>query len=199
MLKCKFKRLKKSDGVWTVTLTVVITANDQKAVASMTVPFQCFIHILTMWIERLPMHIWIQSWLLIYEHHNHVRMLLSVTFDEIATLRVWNSYQAHNFVACSIKWLCPFLFVADPVCCHFGLWTFRFVGFPFVVVLVCWCFGVWPFRFLDVFVLPFQFTAIVTRNLNSALKMLCGDTYFEPFHFQMLAGLIPLSGLVMPC
>ena len=124
------------------------------------------------------MHIWIQSWLLIYEHHNRVRMLLSVTFDEIATLRVWNSYQPHSFVARSIRWLCPFLFVAEPACCNFGLWTFRFVAFPFVVVLICWCFGVWPFRFVAIsvfgrFGLAFPVCGYCDQKPKHSIKKCC--------------------------
>ena len=107
----------------------------------------------------------------ICEHHNRVPMLLSVTFDEIATL-VWNFYWAHKFVArwiiysCVYFYLCPFRvwpfrFVAVPVCGRFGLWPFRSVAVP-----VCGRSGLWPFRFLAVSVCgryglwPFQFVAI---------------------------------------
>ena len=98
------------------------------------------------------MHIWNGPWLFIYEHHNRVPMLLSVTFDEIATL-VWNFYWAHKFVARWIIYSCvyfyfwPFRFVAVSVCGHFGLWPFRFVAVP-----VCGRSGLWPFRSVAVLV-----------------------------------------------
>ena len=96
------------------------------------------------------MHIWNRSWPFIYEHHNRVPMLLSVTFDEIVTL-VWNFYCAHKFVASWIRSSCvyfclrPFRFVAVSVCSRFGLWPFRFVA-----VSVCGRLGLWPFRSLAV-------------------------------------------------
>ena len=112
------------------------------------------------------MHIWNRPWPFIYEHHNRVPMLLSVTFDEIATL-VWNFYWAHEFVARWIRYSCvyfylwPFQFVAVPVCGRFCLWPFRFEAvsvcgrsglwpFRFVAVSVCGPFGLWPFRFVAV-------------------------------------------------
>ena len=107
------------------------------------------------------MHIWNRPWPFIYEHHNRVPMLLSVTFDEIATL-VWNFYWAHKFVAHWIRCSCvyfnlwPFRFVAILVCGRFGLWPFRFVA-----VSVCGRSGLWPFRFW-----PFRFVAVMTRILS---------------------------------
>ena len=125
------------------------------------------------------MHIWNLTWPFIYEHHNCVPMLRSVTFDEIATL-VWNFCLAHTFVARWIRYSCvyfylrpfglwPFRFVAVPVCGRFGLWPFRSVAisvcgrfglWPFrsVAVPVCGRFGLWPFRFW-----PFRFVAVMTR------------------------------------
>ena len=93
-------------------------------------------------------------------------MLLSVTFDAIATL-VWNLYWAHTFVARWIRYSCvyfylwPFRFVAVSVCSRSGLWPFRSVAvsvcgrsglwpFRFVAVSVCGRFGLWPFRFVAV-------------------------------------------------
>ena len=96
------------------------------------------------------MHIWNRPWPFIYEHHNRVPVLLSITFDEIATL-VWNFYWAHKFVASWIMYSCvyfflwPFRFVAVPVCGRSGLWPFRFVA-----VSVCGRSGLWPFRFVAV-------------------------------------------------
>ena len=114
--------------------------------------------------------------------NNRVPMLLSVTFDKIATL-VWNVYWAHKFVASWIRYSCvyfylwSFRFVAVSVCGRFGLWPFRFVAFP-----VCGRFGFWPFRFVAVpvsgrsefrpfrfvavYVLAFRFVAVMTRILN---------------------------------
>ena len=112
------------------------------------------------------MHIWNRPWPFIYEHHNRVPMLLSVTFDEIAT-QVWNFYWAHTFVArwiiysCDYFYLWPFRFVAVSVCGRFGLWPFRFVA-----VAVCDRFGLWPFRSVAVPVCgrsglwPFRFVAV---------------------------------------
>ena len=100
-------------------------------------------------IEKLkyyPMHIWNRPWPFIYEHHNRVPMLLSVTFDKIATL-VSTFYWAHKFVAHWIRYDCvyfylwPFRFVAVSVCGRFGKWPFRSVA-----VSVCGRFGLWPFR-----------------------------------------------------
>ena len=110
------------------------------------------------------MHIWNRPWPFIYEHHNLVSMLLSVTFDAIATL-VW----AHTFVARWIRssfvyfYLWPLRFVAVAVCgrcgCgRCGLWPFRFVAFRSVAVSICGRFGLWPFRFW-----PFRFVAVMTR------------------------------------
>ena len=110
--------------------------------------------------------IWNHPWPFIYEHHNRAPMLLSVTFDEIATL-VWNLYWAHTFVARWIRYSCvyfylwPFRFVAVSVCSRSGLWPFRSVAvsvcgrsglwpFRFVAVSVCGRFGLWPFRFVAV-------------------------------------------------
>ena len=110
--------------------------------------------------------IWNHPWPFIYEHHNRAPMLLSVTFDEIATL-VWNFYWAHTFVARWIRYSCvyfylwPFRFVAVSVCSRSGLWPFRSVAvsvcgrsglwpFRFVAVSVCGRFGLWPFRFVAV-------------------------------------------------
>ena len=109
-----------------------------------------------------------------YEHQNRVRLLLSVTFDKIATL-IWTFYWAHKFVAHWIRYGCvyfylwPFRFVAFSVCGRFGLWTFRSVAvsvcrrsglWPFrsVAISVCGRFGLWPFRFC-----PFRFVAVMTR------------------------------------
>ena len=109
-------------------------------------------------IEKLkyyPMHIWNRPWPFIYEHHNRVPMLLSVTFDKIATL-VSTFYWAHKFVAHWIRYDCvyfylwPFRFVAVSVCGRFGLWPFRFVAFRSVAVSVCGRSGLWPFRFVAV-------------------------------------------------
>ena len=61
--------------------------------------------------------IWNHPWPFIYEHHNRAPMLLSVTFDEIATL-VWNFYWAHTLVARWIRYSCV----------YFYLWPFRFVA-----------------------------------------------------------------------
>ena len=105
-------------------------------------------------------------------------MLLSVAFDEIATL-VWNFYWAHTFVARWIRYSCvyfylwPFRFVAVPVCGRSGLWPFQFVAVPVcglfglwpfrsVAVSVCGRFGLWPFRFW-----PFRFVAVMTRIRTS--------------------------------
>ena len=95
-------------------------------------------------LKYYPTHIWNQSRPFIYEYNNRVPMLMSVTFVAIVTLRVWNSYWAHNFVACWIRWLCcvhsylwPFRFVAVSVSCRSGLWPFRFVAF-----LVCGHFSI---------------------------------------------------------
>ena len=107
-------------------------------------------------------------------HHNRVPMLLSVTFDKIATL-VWNFYWAHKLVArwitysCVYFYLWPFRFVAVSVCGCSGLWPFRSVAVPVcgrfglwpfrsVAVPVCGRFGLWPFRFW-----PFRFVAVMTR------------------------------------
>ena len=112
------------------------------------------------------MHIWNRPWPFIYEHHNRVTMLMSVTFDEIETL-VWNFYWAHKFVARWIRYsyvyfyLWPFRSVAVSVCSRFGLWPFRFVA-----VSVCGRSGLWPFRFVAVSVCgrsglwPFRFVAL---------------------------------------
>ena len=136
------------------------------------------------------MHIWNRQWPFIYEHHNRVPMLLSVTFDEIATL-VCNFYWAHKFVARWIRYSCvyfywwPFPFVAVPVCGRFGLWPFQTVAVPVcgrsglwpfrsVAVSVCGRFGLWPFRPVAVLVCgrfglwpfrfwPFRFVAVMTR------------------------------------
>ena len=113
-----------------------------------------------------PMHIWNRPWPFIYEIHNRLPMLLSATFDEIATL-VWNFDWAHKFVArwircsCVYFYLWPLRFVAVPVCGRSGLWPFRFVAVP-----VCGRFGLWPFRFVAVSVCglsglwPFRFVAV---------------------------------------
>ena len=64
--------------------------------------------------------------------------------------------------------MCPFRFVAVPVCGLFGLWSFQFVAvsvcdrfglWPFrsVAVPVCGRFGLWPFRLW-----PFRFVAVMT-------------------------------------
>ena len=128
------------------------------------------------------MHIWNQPWPFIYEHHNRVPMLLSVTFDEIATL-VWNFYWAHKFVARWIRYSCvyfylwPFRLVAVSVCGRSGLWPFRSVAvsvcgrfglWPFrsVAVPVCGRFGLWPFRFW-----PFRFVAVMTRILGDVYSL----------------------------
>ena len=125
------------------------------------------------------MHIWNRPWPFIYEHHNRVPMLLSVTFDEIATL-VWNFYWAHTFVSrwiiysCVYFYLWPFQFVAVPVCGHFGLWPFRFAA-----VSVCGRSGLWPFRSVAVPVCgrsglwPFRFVAFPV----------CGRSGLWPFRF----------------
>ena len=108
------------------------------------------------------MHIWNRPWPFIYQHHNRVPMLLSVTFEKITL--VWNFYWAHKFVArwirlvvsisiCGRFVLWPFRFVAVPVCGHSGLWPFRSVAFRSVAVPVCGRFGLWPFRFVAVSVL----------------------------------------------
>ena len=78
-------------------------------------------------------YIWNRPWPFIYEHHNRAPMLLSVTFDEIATL------------VCGRSGLWPFRFVAVPVCGHFSLWPFRSVAFS-----VCGRFGLWTVRFVAV-------------------------------------------------
>ena len=133
------------------------------------------------------MHIWNQPWPFIYEHHNRVPMLQSVTFDKIATL-VWNFYWAHKFVARWIRYSCvyfyfwPFRFVAISVWGRSGLWPFRFVAVPvcglsglcpfrFVAVSVCGRSGLWPFRSVVVSVcgrfglwpLRFRFVVVMTR------------------------------------
>ena len=117
-----------------------------------------------------------RHWPFIYEHHKRVPMLLSVTFDEIATL-IWNFCWAHQFVARWIRYGCvyfylwpfqfvavqvcgrfclwPFRSVAVSVCGRFGLWPFRSVAFP-----VCGRFSLWPFRFW-----PFRFVTVMTRIL----------------------------------
>ena len=81
--------------------------------------------------------------------HILVPMLLSVTFNEIAILRVWISFRARDFVANWIRWLCPFPFVAVPVCCRFGfgrssVWPFRFVAISVCGRLDFGCSGLWP-------------------------------------------------------
>ena len=144
------------------------------------------------------MHIWNRPWPFIYEHHNRVPMLLSVTFDEIATLN-WNFYWAHTSVARWIRYNCvyfylwPFRFVAVPVCGRFGLWPFRFVAVPVcgrfglwpfrsVAVSVRGRFGLWPFRSVAVPVCgrfglwpfrfgPFRFVAVMTRILTSYIHL----------------------------
>ena len=121
------------------------------------------------------MHIWNRAWPFIYEHHNRVPMLLSVTFDEIGTL-VWNFYWAHKVVAhwitynCVYFYLWPFRFVAISVCGRSGFWPFRFVAvsfrghfglwpFRFVAVPICGRSGLWPFMFW-----LFRFVVVMTRN-----------------------------------
>ena len=145
------------------------------------------------------MHIWNWRWPFIYEHHNHVPMLLSVTFDEIATL-VWNFYWAHKFLArwvicCGVYfYLWPFRFVAVSLCGRFGLWPFRFVAVRFVAVSVCGHSGLWPFRFVAVAVCgrsvlwPFRFVAV----------SVCGrfglwPFRFWPFRFLAVMTRIPFS------
>ena len=135
------------------------------------------------------MHIWNRPWPFIYEHHNRVPMLLSVTFDEIVTL-IWNFYWAHKFVASWIRSSCLFLFAVVPVCGLFGLWPFRFVAvsvcvrfglcpFRFVAFSVCGHSGLWPFRFAAVPVCgrfglwPFRFVAVPV----------CGRSGLWPFRF----------------
>ena len=70
-------------------------------------------------------------------------MLLSVTFDKIATL-VWTFYWAHKFVAHWIRYSCVYFYLW-PFRVRFGLWPFRFVAVP-----VCGRSGLWPFRFVAV-------------------------------------------------
>ena len=111
------------------------------------------------------MHIWNRPWPFIYEHHNRVPMLLSVTFDEIATL-VWNFYWTHKFVSRWIIYIyiyiyiyiCLFLFVAVPVCGRSGLCPFRFVAGP-----VCGRYSLCPFRFVAFRFCAFRFVAVMTR------------------------------------
>ena len=145
------------------------------------------------------MHIWNRPWPFIYEQHNRVSMLLSFTFDEIATL-VWKIYWAHKFVARWITYsvyfyLWPFQIVAVPVCGRSGLWPFRFVvvsvcgrsslwAFRSVAVPVCARSGLWAFRSVAVPVCgrfglwpfrfwPFRFVAVMTRILfdNGAVRI----------------------------
>ena len=133
------------------------------------------------------MYIWNRTWPFIYEYHKRVPMLLSVTFDEIATL-VWILYWAHRFVASWIRYSCvyfylwPFRFVVVPVCGPFGLWPFRFVAVPVCGLSVCGRFGLWPFRSVAVPVCgrfglwpfrfwPFRFVAVMTRIRNNDLGL----------------------------
>ena len=117
-------------------------------------------------------------------------MLLSVTFDKIATL-IWTFYWAHKFVAHWIRYSCvyfylwPFRFVAVSVCGRFGLWPFRSVAVPVcgrfglwpfrsVAVPVCGRFGLWPFRFVAVSVLAVSVCGRYDQNpLAHTLSSTC--------------------------
>ena len=76
-------------------------------------------------LKYYPMHIWNRPWPFIYEHHNRVPMLLSVTFDKIATR-------------------CGRLSVAVSVCGRFGLWPFRSVAVSVCGRFGFGRFGLWP-------------------------------------------------------
>ena len=121
------------------------------------------------------MHIWNRPWPFIYEIHNRLTMLLSATFDEIATL-VWNFYWAHKFVARWIRYSCVYLylwplrFVAVPVCGRSGLWPFRSV-----TVSVCGRFGLWPFRFW-----PFRFWPLWPESHALNSSNICKIVLYNP-------------------
>ena len=155
------------------------------------------------------MHIWNRLWPFIYEHHNRVPMLLSVTFDKIATL-VCIFYWAHKFVArwhrysCVYFYLWPFRFVAFSVCGRSGLWSFRSVAVPvcgrfglwpfrFVAVPVCGRSGLWPFRFVAVPVCgrsglwPFRFVAVSVLAVS-----VCGRYDQNPYMYHMYHSVIQL-------